>query len=134
MNILFFNSCSFLVASLKKYWAKVRFELDRRNYIKAKRLMDNVEEVATLPHEFGGGRLFMDFNGKFFIVEQNNNKVFNLKVEYLSRQVAAELCFLADFNHIDLTRQDTLMFLLAEKNFRYFFGDSEFRNLLGQVA
>ena len=133
----FLQSRSFVFGYLKKCWAKVQFELDRRAYIKAKRLMDNAIEVITLPPEFGGGRLFMDFDGRFFIVEQQDNRVFNLKVERLSHQIAAELAFTANFNHIDLKREgieNTLAFLLAEKNFCYFFGNSEFRHLLGQAA
>lgn len=137
MNILFFNSCSFVLGCLKKYWAKVRFELDRRAFIKAKRLMENAQEVVALPPEFGSGRLFMNHNGDFFIVEQNGNRVFNLKVENISRQIAAELAFTAHFDHIDLERkgiENTLAFRVAEQNFCRYFGSSDFCYLLAQMA
>lgn len=50
----FLQSRSFVFGYLKKCWAKVQFELDRRAYIKAKRLMDNAIEVITLPLNLAG--------------------------------------------------------------------------------
>lgn len=134
MNIHhFFN---FVFSWCKSKVARIQFELDRQKFIKAKRLMDNAQEVVSLPHEFGGGRLFMNHNGDFFIVEQNN-RVFNLKVERISRQIASELAFTAHFESIDLKRkgiENTLAFRVAEQNFCRYFGSSDFCYLLGQVA
>ena len=131
----FFQSC---FGAVKGWLARVQFELDRRAYIKAKRLMENAEEVITLPFEFGGGKLFMNCNGDFFIVEQNgSNRVFNLKVENISRQIASELAFTAHFESIDLKRQgieNTLSYKVAEQNFCRFFGSSDFCYLLAQTA
>lgn len=134
MNIRFLK---FVITAVKGYVARVQFELDRRNFIRAKRLMENSTEVVTLPFEFGGGKLFMNCNGDFFIVEQNGNRVFNLKVENISRQIASELAFTAHFESIDLKRQgieNTLSYKVAEQNFCRFFGSSDFCYLLAQTV
>lgn len=130
----FLQSC---FSAVRSWLARIQFELDRRAFIRAKRLMESAEWVTDLPHDFGGGRLFMDCKGDFFIVEQNGNRVFNLKVENISRQIAAELAFTAHFDHIDLERkgiENTLAFRVAEQNFCRYFGSSDFCYLLGQIA
>lgn len=127
---------SWIISWLESQFNRVRFEIERRAYVKAQRKLQFAEEVCDIPHEFGGGKLYMDNVGKFFVV-QYNNSVFNVKIENLTHDEAADLAFCSSFNHIDLERdgiENTVAYSLAEQKYRYFFGDSEFRYYLGQVA
>ena len=130
-----FQFFSFVFNWLKSQVARVRFELARKAYIKAKRRVECADKVCDIPDDFGGGELFMDNLGRFFIAEKDNRKIFNTKiVEKLSFDEAADLAFASHFKHIDMERQDTVMFQWAMNRDRYFFGDSEFRYYLAQTA
>lgn len=131
-----FQFFSFVFNWLKSQVARVRFELARRAYIKAKRRIECADKVCDIPHEFGGGKLYMDNVGKFFVV-QYNNSVFNVKIENLTHDEAADLAFCSSFNHIDLGRngiENTIAYTVAERNYCHFFGNGNFRHYLGQVA
>ena len=78
----------------------------------------------------------MDNAGKFFVV-QYNNRVFNIHIENLTHDEAADLAFCSSFNHIDLERdgiENTIAYTVAERKYCHFFGNSNFRYYLGQVA
>lgn len=130
-----FQSFSFVFNWLKSQVARIRFELARRAYIKAKRRIECADKVCDIPDDFGGGVLFMDNLGRFFVAQNDDRKIFNTKiVETLSFNEAADLAFASHFRHIDMKRQDTVMFQWARDRYRYFFGDSEFRYYLAQTA
>ena len=126
---------TFVFSWCKNQIARIQFDLARRAYINAKRRIECADKVCDIPDEFGGGELFMDNLGRFFIAQRDNRKIFNTKiVEKLSFDEAADLAFASHFKHIDMERQDTLMFQWAMDRYRYFFGDSEFRYYLAQMV
>ena len=93
-NIVFVLSAVFL--RIKKLFGRMVFAYERQSFVRANRRIDLSQKVVNIPDEFGGGCLYMDEGGKFFIV-RHTNRLFNLKIEKLTKQQAIDYAWVRGF-------------------------------------
>lgn len=129
-NIVFVLSAVFL--RIKKLFGRMVFAYERRLFVRANRRIDLSQKVVNIPDEFGGGCLYMDEGGKFFIV-RHTSRLFNLKIEKLTKQQAIDYAWVSWFRHIDWHHQNSdkeqFYIEVARRNFNHFFGDCLFREI-----
>lgn len=131
LHSLFFYVSVFFTR-IQRFFARILFEYERRNFVRIQRLIDLSEKVSIVPAEFGGGELMMDNLGKFFIVHRSQN-LFNLKMERLNHEQAIDFAWVSCFYHIDWDNhqdeQEALRIEVARRIFSSFFGDCQFRQM-----